>query len=191
MRWWEKAVAFPSLQRQTSWHVILMGICALSSAHPPPRPAFVEQGTNPILIKQCQESICELSCFRHSAWIGLCALDRALMEGTNTAATTSRQRGRLAKRSEAEYVAEQRTRLEKSLHRRAKEMGYELTKIETPDRSRAATGLSDKPRCPGSIFGNSTPRDCLTNPSGRFAYTVRTEGRFMSLMTPVQPLRLA
>jgi len=33
-----------------------------------------------------------------------------------------------AKRSEAEFAAEQRTRLEKSLHRRAKEMGYELVK---------------------------------------------------------------
>ena len=33
-----------------------------------------------------------------------------------------------AKRSEAEYVAEQRQRLEKSLHRRAKELGYELVK---------------------------------------------------------------
>ncbi len=33
-----------------------------------------------------------------------------------------------AKKSEAEYVAEQRQRLEKSLHRRAKELGYELVK---------------------------------------------------------------
>ena len=33
-----------------------------------------------------------------------------------------------AKRSEAEFAAEQRTRLEKSLHRRAKEMGFELVK---------------------------------------------------------------
>jgi hypothetical protein len=35
-----------------------------------------------------------------------------------------------AKRSEAEYVAEQRQRLEKSLHRRAKELGYELVKAD-------------------------------------------------------------
>jgi len=33
-----------------------------------------------------------------------------------------------AKRSEAEFAAEQRTRLEKSLHRRAKEMGFEFMK---------------------------------------------------------------
>ena len=35
-----------------------------------------------------------------------------------------------AKRSEAEYVAEQRTRLEKNLKRRAREMGYELVKSD-------------------------------------------------------------
>jgi len=34
--------------------------------------------------------------------------------------------------SEAEFAAEQRTRLEKGLQRRAKEMGYELKKIEIP-----------------------------------------------------------
>ena len=43
-----------------------------------------------------------------------------------------------AKRSEAEYAGEQRTRLEKSLQRRAKEMGYELMKsdgevVSTPE----------------------------------------------------------
>ena len=35
-----------------------------------------------------------------------------------------------AKKTEAEYVAEQRQRLEKSLHRRAKELGYELVKAD-------------------------------------------------------------
>jgi len=40
--------------------------------------------------------------------------------------------------SEAEFAAEQRTRLEKSLHRRAKELGFELMKpdgevVPTPE----------------------------------------------------------
>ena len=35
-----------------------------------------------------------------------------------------------AKRSEAEFAAEQRTRLEKSLHRRARELGFELVKSD-------------------------------------------------------------
>ena len=35
------------------------------------------------------------------------------------------------KRSEEEFVVDQK-RMEKSLHRRAKELGYELTKVETP-----------------------------------------------------------
>jgi transposase len=36
------------------------------------------------------------------------------------------------KRSEEEFVIEHRKRMEKNLHRRAKELGYELRKIETP-----------------------------------------------------------
>ena len=36
------------------------------------------------------------------------------------------------KRTEQEYAEEVRQRLEKQLHRRAKEMGYELVKVETP-----------------------------------------------------------
>jgi len=37
-----------------------------------------------------------------------------------------------AKRSEEEFTSEHRERQEKNLHRRAKEMGYELKKIEIP-----------------------------------------------------------
>ena len=36
------------------------------------------------------------------------------------------------KRSEEEFATEHRKRMEKSLHRRARELGYELKKIETP-----------------------------------------------------------
>ena len=36
------------------------------------------------------------------------------------------------KRSEEEFVVDHQIRMEKSLHRRAKELGYELTKVETP-----------------------------------------------------------
>jgi len=36
------------------------------------------------------------------------------------------------KRSEEEFAVDHRKRMEKTLHRRAKELGYELTKIETP-----------------------------------------------------------
>jgi transposase len=42
------------------------------------------------------------------------------------------------KRSEAEYVAEHRQRQEQSLHRRAKELGYELKKIEVPQSEEVA-----------------------------------------------------
>jgi hypothetical protein len=43
-----------------------------------------------------------------------------------------------AKRSEAEYAAEHRIRLEKNLKRRAKELGYELVK---PDAEVLAAAL--------------------------------------------------
>ena len=36
------------------------------------------------------------------------------------------------KRTEEEFVIEHRKRMEKNLHRRARELGYELKKIETP-----------------------------------------------------------
>ena len=36
------------------------------------------------------------------------------------------------KRSEEEFVVDHQKRMEKALHRRAKEMGYELRKVETP-----------------------------------------------------------
>ena len=36
------------------------------------------------------------------------------------------------KQSEEEFVIEHRKRMEKNLHRRAKELGYELRKVETP-----------------------------------------------------------
>ena len=36
------------------------------------------------------------------------------------------------KRTEEEFVVEHRKRMEKNLHRRAKELGYELRKIEAP-----------------------------------------------------------
>ena len=47
-----------------------------------------------------------------------------------------------AERSEAEFAAEQRTRLEKSLHRRAKEMGYELVPLSLIRACRARTAFS-------------------------------------------------
>ena len=36
------------------------------------------------------------------------------------------------KRSEEVFVVDHQKRMEKSLHRRAKELGYELRKVETP-----------------------------------------------------------
>ena len=69
--------------------------------------------------------------------------------------------------------------------------GLRIAKGGNARLSRAATGLSDKPRRAGPIFDNSTPRDCLTTPSGRFAETLRAEGGFMSQMTREQSLRLA
>jgi len=36
------------------------------------------------------------------------------------------------KRSEEEFVVDHRQRMEKSLHRRAKELGFELRKVELP-----------------------------------------------------------
>jgi hypothetical protein len=41
------------------------------------------------------------------------------------------------KREEAAYAAEVRAKLEKNLHRRAKELGYELTKIAVPKSEQA------------------------------------------------------
>jgi len=43
------------------------------------------------------------------------------------------------KQSEAEFVQHNRQRLEKSLRRRAKELGFELKKIEAPPPDPAAT----------------------------------------------------
>jgi len=43
------------------------------------------------------------------------------------------------KRSEEEFVIEHRKRMEKNLHRRAKELGYELRKIETPASEQPTT----------------------------------------------------
>jgi hypothetical protein len=41
------------------------------------------------------------------------------------------------KRSEEEFVAGHRRRMEKNLHRRARELGYELRKIEVPEPATA------------------------------------------------------
>ena len=43
------------------------------------------------------------------------------------------------KRSEEEFVIEHRKRMEKNLHRRAKELGYELRKVETPASEQPTT----------------------------------------------------
>jgi hypothetical protein len=40
--------------------------------------------------------------------------------------------GEYIKLTEAAYTEQIRDRLEKSLHKRAKELGYKLTKVETP-----------------------------------------------------------
>ena len=42
------------------------------------------------------------------------------------------------KKSEEEFVNEHQKRMEQNLHRRAKEMGYELKKIEAPKDEVAA-----------------------------------------------------
>ena len=53
------------------------------------------------------------------------------------------------KRSEEEFTVEHRKRMKKNLHRRAKELSYELKKIEVPARS-SATHCS---ACPSAITG--------------------------------------
>ena len=47
------------------------------------------------------------------------------------------------KRSEAEYAEQQRDRQEKNLHRRAREMGYKLEKINPPDANEPAPEASE------------------------------------------------
>ena len=73
-----------------------------------------------------------------------------------------------AKKSEAEYAAGQRRRLEKSLHRRARELGYELAKAGGEVATRPAPDVPLNAWPPGAVlFDNPTGLAALESSAGR------------------------